>query len=363
MPEQGVVLLRNGQIIEGRITRAGDLYYVVLPEGEIRLKAAEVELCCRNLEEGYQRKRASITADTVEEHLRLAQWCQRHELLRAAAAELADARRIDPQHPMIDILQHRLQMAMEPPPKPAAPSAAPGVSFEMLDQMVRGLPPGTVEEFTQSVQPILMNHCATGGCHGSQAESKMQLLRIPTGRPATRRLTQRNLYEVLQLIDREKPEASQFLAAASKPHGSVRAAIFNDRQGAQYQHLVKWVGDVTGHPEMQTAISSSVAAPLATPGKRSDSYRTAHAKPGALQPLQATPTAITPPTAVQPAAALLPPPSPKPRAQTSPLPDEPPQKRPAIKRGAAIEPPAPSDPFDPEVFNRRYFRPPAEQVP
>jgi hypothetical protein len=327
MPEQGVVLLRNGQAIEGRITRAGDLYYVVLPEGEIRLKATEVELCCRNLEEGYLRKRAAIAADTAEEHLRLAQWCQRHGLLRAAAAELADARRIDPQHPMIDILQHRLEMAKEPPPKPAAPATVTGPSFETLDQMVRGLPPGTVEEFTQTIQPILINHCATAGCHGPQCESKLHLLRIPDGRPATRRQTQRNLYEVLQLIDREKPETSPLLAAAAKPHGATRAAIFNDRQGGQYQRLVKWVSEVAGRAQTQTAASSASASPH---------------------------------DAVQPAAALLPLPNgPKAKPLPAPQPDsgDPPQKRPAAQRGAAIEPFAPSDPFDPEVFNRRYFRP------
>jgi hypothetical protein len=370
MPEQGVVLLRNGQAIEGRITRAGDLYYVVLPEGEIRLKAAEVELCCRNLEEGYLRKRAAITADTVEEHLRLAQWCQRQGLLKSAAAELADARRIDPRHPMIGILEHRLQMALEPPPKPAAPSTAPGVSFETLDQMVRGLPSGTVEEFTQAIQPILMNHCATGGCHGPQGESKMHLLRIPNGRPATHRLTQRNLYEVVQLIDREKPDASPLLAAASKPHGSARAAIFNDRQSGQYQRLVKWVNEVAGHTAAQAASSPGDMAPSAIPGRRNSAYRTANAKPGALPPHQATPIPTTPPTpplptAVQPAAAVLPVPSGKPRTPALPQPDadEPPQKHPAVKRGAAIEPFVPNDPFDPEVFNRRYFRAPAEQPP
>ena len=83
---------------------------------------------------------------------------------------------------------------------------------------------------------------------------------------------------------------------------------------------------------------------------------------------QATPIPTTPPTepspaAVQPAAAVLPLPSDKSHMQTPPEPDEPPPKRPAVKRGAAIEPFAPSDPFDAEIFNRRYFRAPAEQSP
>ena len=36
--------------------------------------------------------------------------------------------------------------------------------------MLRGMPHGAVETFTQSVQPVLLNHCATSGCHGPQSE-------------------------------------------------------------------------------------------------------------------------------------------------------------------------------------------------
>jgi hypothetical protein len=80
VPRAGVLLLRNGQAIEGKIARAGDLYYVALPGGEIRIQVADVELCCRSLEEGYWRKRAAAELGNVHDHLRLAQWCLRHGL-------------------------------------------------------------------------------------------------------------------------------------------------------------------------------------------------------------------------------------------------------------------------------------------
>ena len=71
--------------------------------------------------------------------------------------------------------------------------------------MVRSLPPGVVETFTQSVQPVLMNHCATGGCHAPQSETGLRLFRVPTGKQASRRITQRNLYSVLPFVDRDNP--------------------------------------------------------------------------------------------------------------------------------------------------------------
>ena len=41
-PRQGVLLLRNGELIEGKITEAGDRYDVAVEDGEIRIKRSEV---------------------------------------------------------------------------------------------------------------------------------------------------------------------------------------------------------------------------------------------------------------------------------------------------------------------------------
>jgi len=351
-PLDGVVLLRNGQVIEGKITRSGDLYYVVLPEGEIRLKAAEVEHCCRNLAEGYLRKRAAVPLDSVEEHLRLAQWCHRHKLFEAAAAELADARRIDAKHPMIDVVQHRLEAAAEPQ-RPAAPpaSAEQSLSLEQLDRMVRGLPAGSMENFTQTIQPILLNNCTTGGCHGPLSDTKFRLLRIPSGKPPSRRLTQRNLYEVLQWIDPARPEASALLSVPLQPHGKAKTAIFRDHRVAQYKRLVDWAYEASGtrRPEVAAAAEarSNRAAQAAPEETRGFDF-----SPGQVGPISNRPPNVGPISN---------------RPATGRFQDPPYQKavdgenqasaggRSPVKRGAALEPFAPVDPFDPEVFNRRFL--------
>ena len=146
-------------------------------------RPADVDLVCTSLEDGYRRKRAAIQVGNVHHHLELAQWCLRHGLLGPAAAELADATVAEPNNPMIDVLHHRLKMALEPPPAPeTAGKSTSGPSNEELDRMVRSLPHGAVETFTQSVQPVLMNHCATGGCHGPQSDTGLRLFRVPTGK-------------------------------------------------------------------------------------------------------------------------------------------------------------------------------------
>jgi len=247
-PVHGVALLRNGHSIEGDITRDDGVVTIDFSGGQVRVRDAEVEHVCGSLLEGYQWKRSLIQVGNVHHHLELAQWALRNGLPGPAAVELADATAADPKHPMIAHLQRRLKMALEPPPTGRADAAAHGPTNEELDRMVRGLPQGTVEMFTQHVQPVLMNHCATSGCHGPQSGSEMQLLRTTSGRQAGRRLTQRNLYAVLQFVDRENPMQSRLLTAPNGPHGTAEYAIFSERQAAQYKHLIDWVARLGREP-------------------------------------------------------------------------------------------------------------------
>lgn len=252
-PERGMVILRNGEVIRGKIVRNEESYIVDLPNGRIRIKPGDVDVVCSTLEEGYQRKRAVIQVGNVHDHLNLAQWCLRHELFGPAAVELADATAADPKNPMIAALLHRLKMAMEPPPPQDSRTKRllkPGPSNDELDRMIRGMPRGVVESFTQSVQPLLLNNCATAGCHGPQSETGLRLWHIVAGRPASRRTTQRNLYYAMQFIDRENPSASKLLTAASKPHGTVLHPIFSENQALQYKRLLEWA-DLIARPESE----------------------------------------------------------------------------------------------------------------
>ena len=331
-PEPGVLLLRNGQVIEGKITRAGDLYYVTLPNGEIRIRAADVEFCCPNLEEGYRSKRAAVRLGNVHDHLELAQWSLRHGLFGHAGRELADALDADPTHPMIGVLERRLKMAMQPPatpPQPAKPSN-PAPSLEGLDRLVRGMPPGSVETFAERIQPLLMNNCTAAGCHGQGSETDFRLLRVPVGRPPSRRLTQRNLHATLQLIDREKPSASPLLTAPIRPHGTAKTAIFTDRQITQYRWMVDWVRRVAERPEPEVP---ATVAPQEKPPVRAmpaESGGFDSPRPEASHPADRQIVA----EAVE--KGLLP-------------------LRPKVKRGASLPRFVPADPFDPEIFNRRFF--------
>ncbi len=366
-----LLLLHNGRTIVGRIAPAGEYYYVSVPNGKLRIRADQVEFWCNSLEEGYRRKQAVARAGTIEDHLRLAHWCLRQKLTGRATEELAVARRIDPTHPLIGLLDRQLEVAANPPaPRPARPSkpdpeqhpaAEDGPTPEQLEAMVEALPARSVETFTRSIQPLLVNTCGSAACHGPGSEAGFQLRRIPLGRPASRRTTQQNLHEVLQWIDCVEPGSSPLLARPAGPHGPAGSPVFAKSQAAQQTKLAAWVYELTATGA--TVARSTAAAAADRSGGAIATGATA--VPGLLaQPAEARPLTIppldtmsspTPKEPVEPASFEAPASSPNAAADSQP---EAPQVQPlpgGVQRGAKVEGFVPQDPFDPEQFNRRFY--------
>ncbi len=369
-PRPGVLLLANGEVIQGEITRAGDFFHVVVPNGEIRVKGSDVEARCDNLEEGYRFKRSNLRADVALEHLQLGQWCERHGLLDHAEQELAEAVAIEPKHPLADLLRRRIEIARRPA-KPPAPSAAsaPGVSASELDRLVRGLPSGVVESFAQSVQPVLSNNCTAAGCHGPQTTSRLNFMKAPAGQPAGRRVTQRNLYAALQWIDRKDPAKSPLLTAPLGPHGTAKAPIFGRGQIDQAQLLARWVYQAASAPnplappdEVSQADSKAGprAQPAASPFDEGQAVLASHAaaakddRPGFVRPAVAFEEEAEGGRRRHGHSPFEPPAADDRTPSEPPWDAKAPGHRPVVKRGDPTPGFKPVDPFDPEIFNRRH---------
>jgi len=359
---EGVLVMRSGEVFRGTITRAGDRHLVTVPGGQISVKSSDVDVCCRSLEEAYQLRKRRKPSDSVRDHLELAQWCQRHGMLDAARQELADAKAVDPSHPMIPLLERRVAaVRIAEQPKPASGKPLEGrLAAADLDRMIRGMPSGTVETFTQIIQPMLMNNCTTAGCHGPGATDTFSLIRIPPNSPPSRRMTQRNLHAVLQWVNLESPEASPLLVAPSKPHGPARAPVFTDRQVAQYRQLLEWVYRVSQMP--------APPPPVVQANHEAPKQGTSQVDPAVFNAPEETdsPESPFPPNLMPEGHSPEDPNGPSgnlpsgPPASVPPTPPWGPQStRPDVQRGADIPQFVPADPFDPEIFNRQYF--PAEK--
>lgn len=366
-PQDGVLVHRNGEVFRGKITRAGDRHIVALGGGQIIVKSSDVEACCATLDEAYRLRKQHHPADCAQDYLEMAQWCQRQGLLDAASQELVEAKLLDPAHPMIPLLERRIQASRQGVEArgPIAKAPEGRLAFSELDRVARGMPAGTMESFTQVVQPMLVNNCTATGCHGPGASDTFSLTRVSPGGPASRRMTQRNLAAVLQRIDRNNPSASPLLATPLRPHGSAKGPIFTDRQAAQYQQLVDWVYRVSQMPDMSdsSVMQASHVEREKRPHQASQAVFT--------DPATQADMAAEAPLADQLPAALPTPAKrhskPQPKVVEGPLgvssPELPiaPLDRPGVKRGAPPKEFVPADPFDPQIFNRQFF--PGESAP
>jgi hypothetical protein len=331
-PESGLLVLRNGQVIHGAVTRAGDLYVVTQGNDvEIRLPATDVEAFCGSIDEAFEFKQRHLAGSGVKPHLDLAEWCLRQNLHSRCAQELVAAMRIAPSDPRLLQLERRLQFAVETPVPPGETlhSTSATVSAEQLEETLRKLPKGSVEKFSANIQPILLNRCAANQCHGPNAQSEFRLLRPPAGQVTSRRFTQRNLFATLKYLDQSDPEASLLVTMPQKRHGTALTAIFDKQSQNQLAELVAWTRLTlhTPRPSPPATISHTESTL-----SQASVTRTAVASPS-------PPTAAAEGTAVGPGVQVMRPQLDQPSGEQLP---------PAAPRFV------PCDAYDPEIFNRRY---------
>jgi hypothetical protein len=272
------------------------------------------------LEEAYEAKRRQTgsSAPTAGGHLELAEWCLRLDLTSQSAEELAAARKLEPKHPKLALLERRLAVANRPPTKRTQPrtESQPDMAkyseeLSRLQVMARNLPDEVVERFTRKVQPVLVNNCTTSGCHQPSGEQEFQLDRAILHDMANRRSTLRNLAATLALVDHATPQLSALLTVPRRPHGGLEHPLLGTRQDQQFEQLVEWV-------VLVTESESPPAVALA-------------------KPQQNTPAASASTPAVVPASH---------ETELMPL-----ETKPRVQFGASPTPPRPPDPFDPEIFN------------
>jgi predicted CxxxxCH...CXXCH cytochrome family protein len=328
-PRRGVLLLRNGGVLEGQIIPAGDRYVVVMGDrAEIRVPVRDVDLHCVDLDEVYLRRRSRLASNDVTGHLNLADWCLQYKLHARAADQLLTVIALHPQHPRLAGLERRLQLAVESPELDRQQEREPSqlVGLADLEKTSRSLPPAAVEEFTSQIQPLLLNRCAGSACHGSTSSSDFRLVRPAWSKTVTRRFTQRNLHAVMQWVDAEDAAASPLVTVPASPHGGLETGVFGPREKEQFDLLANWV-------RRATTVES---API---------------------PELIPETFELPPTGLVQASYLQPVELPRPLADNAmvnaaPQVEHPPQAaRPRLHVPVAL---APRDPFDAEVFNRRY---------
>lgn len=306
-----LVLLRNGETLTGQVAQEGDRYVVTLAAGQIRLKQSDVQCLCDDLAEAHAVLDAQVRPQDAAAQIRLAQWCLKQALHAEAAVHLDRA----PDDPRAAMLRRQLDLLSERPAVAKHVTADEPPTDKPVEAVLGGLNAGVMENFVTSVQPLLLNQCASGACHGARSDQSWKLVRVSNGRARSRRLTLRNLDACLQVIDRQSPHASLLLARAAAAHGEAAQPL----RESQYQLLVEWV---------RLAAQSETARPNSVADRGPAS---ASELPHPLPP----PPGAAPRTSAALTALRQRPPSPSPASDNQ------------------------ADPLDPAAFNRRFVKPAA----
>lgn len=400
--ESGVLLLYDGGLLAGRICNEADGYVVERNGSQMHVAATRVMFVGRSPREAYEFRRARTGNDPLRAHLTLAEWCLRLGLDQEAAVELGEARRLEPRHPRVELLERRLAAnqlrgkqqqhpAEGPPPVANASTVAaragePGLGVAASSRVVLAtanvpiaakttsatntpsippslrepnldnpdVPPRELEHFTRKVQPILVNSCTTSRCHEPGGSQAFQLNRAVLRGESNRRSTMQNLSATLALVDRENPTASKLLTIPRQSHGGMNNPLFGPRQDAAFKHLADWVEMLapSAQPVPETAAEPQrlapppQAKPLDAAGTASNHMPTNHAAPVAVDTTQPR----EPREPREPIATSSPPTLRSPHT---------------LQFGAKARAWQPRDEFDPELFNRRHHptKPSEPQAP
>ncbi len=314
---EGVLVLRNGNVLSGAVTLSGEHYRVDSAGASLQIPLDQVEAACRSLDEAYELRRRDRVGSTADSHVELAQWCLRHDLMNQAAREILDARTIDAGNPSLPGLDLQLRQRLElrasreaDLQRAAAEQAAKPAAGELESFQPHTLDPSTEaqEQFVRSIQPMLIHSCATSGCHQPGSRQRLQLDRWALEGNGSPPHIRRNLASVLEQINKDDPPSSPLVQRARQAHGLGRRT---SRPLATYQAalLLDWLNQAAG-VESATAVE---VGPEDAPGREDE--------PGAEPAV---------PPGVPAGSASL-------GAETPHLREF-----------------TPRDSFDPEIFNRRF---------
>jgi hypothetical protein len=336
-----VLILENGRTLEGDIEREGTQYRVRRAIGETWVSGDKVIHLCDSLEDAYVYLRKQANLRDPDERMRLARWCQQHDLHDQAIAEVTAAVELRPRNVEYRRLLESLQRTSAEKNEERGPKTENRGSTKgnpLLDPRSSILDPsrpidltaGSVNQFITKVQPILMNTCA--GCHGAAHTGPFQLQRVLDGGAVSRRTTQYNLAHVLAQISPDAISSSPLLTRAVSIHGESPQPPIKNREAAAYRRLEDWVKQtLENNPQLRERHGEDRGSKMEDGASAEGNGRTEHPisafdAPSSSNSVTVPP--LSPSVSKQPTEfAGVPPGSPKPTM--------------------------PADPFDPIIFNRQ----------
>jgi len=367
---QEYVLLHNGNVIEGTATSIGS--HVIIDRGdgnELRLDARQVRHSASSLLELHRYRQQQCRYPNVASYQDDARWCFRHQLFVEMKNALDAADSLDPTHPVTLRLRRQLasvtsrvddaesddeasvQQRLAPaagravisvvPQNVQRPQAEEAVDTELAKANLSLL---AVAYFTNRVQPLLINRCGNTGCHRGPSETKWELTHMGSHVRPPSRMTKLNLLATLSIVNRGGAQESDLLTYATTAHGGRNEAPLKRGDQASVESLHEWIQEVSRFEVTEDAIVLT-ELPILSGGVTQ--VATANFPSESARPKDTSVRQVTHWDAEMPL----------PRNDTIARPVIQPVKSAIQTDGNRTRPtrlPTVDNPFDPDIFNRRY---------
>ncbi len=286
-----VLLLTNGRLIQGPITRDEDNYVISQNGGEIRFHKSQVEDVFGSLVDVYKYKLDQIPVNDPDEHMKLAKWCLAQNLPNEARTELKTVLAVSPgsndakmmlvslnasearanARPRVDpgLVQTGGEMPQSIDNRPAeidvnvlreANKRLGPVGLPVIFDLPPAIAVKRAQHFTQFVHPVLQVSCAK--CHNEKYEGDFQLVEVKNKRKdMTWDVIRANLDATLKLIDPANPSKSELLSISLIPHGSGanRKPIFRGSNDPRFQIFAAWANSLrTTKPSQEGIVQTKM---------------------------------------------------------------------------------------------------------
>ena len=237
-----VVVLRNGSVFEGKISKIEHRLRIDLATGgQVTISAKRVDFVSGSLDEAYEFQAGRIPQHDAAGRIKLARWCLDQDMVNQAADQLLLAMRIAPNNPLVSSFERELVASQR---KLTVKPAATAKKMQRSASKTNHVADEDLATFTTVIQPLLWNRCGAASCHGARSKSDYQLAVPMRGTVPNRRMTKYNLRETLKQVEIGSVKNSPLLVSARMSHGNMDA-----RRGGldlnQYEQLLKWITSAT----------------------------------------------------------------------------------------------------------------------
>lgn len=254
----GVILLKNDRFQAGIVHRFADAVQVELDaRSKVTHSASDVEYIGKDLLAVYEYKLRKFARLGLGEHFQMTRWCLGAGLIDRATEHFAPLNKSRPDDPRvrqlgIELREKMLQdeafrgfLGLAPTSKlpTLAPIGIGPVQTASADSSnadaSKANHPLVLTQFTERIQPILINRCSQSACHGFSSSNRLKLIE-PKGK-AFARISAENLRSVLQFLTTNESNVSELLQKAISAHSLQKTPSVTASESELVTKLHNWV--------------------------------------------------------------------------------------------------------------------------